>query len=708
VRKKKIIQTLGLTERVKKFAPRRTTPGMVSVKPNPEQEPLMPPVSNWVRPSELPTLEGVEEFALDIETVDNGIRDGRGPGWAYKMGHVAGVGIAWRTGSSMQSIYVPVSHPDSDNFDKAQVASWLKDVTRKRRVVMFNAGYDLGWLNTDMGIPLPPVIDDASCAAFLVDENRDDLSLDGVCAWRGVPGKDLAHLREAAIAYGYPANKAVANIGRLPARYAGIYGAQDPASTLLVMEDLRLELDKQELGQAYKTEMRLIPLVHAMRSRGIRVDTDRAVEFQSALVKRYERTLKDLGDLLGMNVGLDDVRSHKWLQRTFSARGINATNFDKNWMRRSQDPFTRMVAEIRQCADMAEKFVGTYILDFAHNGRIHATINQWLYEEGGTRSHRLSYADPPLQQAPSRPEPFDGWPLTGENATEYRSCFLPEEGDLWFGPDYSQQEYRHIVADAEKLGCEKADIAAQKYRDDPNTDFHNLVVELTGLQRRHAKDCNFAKSYGAGVPKFAGMTGKTIEEAGHIMGVYDKELPFVRQLSDRCQNAAERRGYIRMFDGARSHFDRWEVSWLPKEDFARGLTEGFSMNACDYEEARERQKMREHPWFGKKLKRAHVHKAMNRRIQGNAARQMKLAMAICGEEGLVPLLQMHDELPFSLPPTAEGERKAKRIVEIMRTCYTCSVPFLVDAEWGTTWGDAKHGSIADALGKAKTRQLVDA
>jgi DNA polymerase I-like protein with 3'-5' exonuclease and polymerase domains len=661
------------------------------IAPSPDQEPLMPPTTDWVRPTELPALTGVEEIGLDTETVDQGLADGRGPGWAFKHGHVAGVGIAWRQGAEVHKIYIPVQHPDTDNFPKAQVAAWLTDITQSKRVVMFNAGYDIGWLKADMGVPIPPVIDDASCAAFLVDENRDDMSLDGVCHWQGVEGKDLRRLHEAAAAYGYSAKEAVANIGKLPARYAAEYGAQDPASTLLVMDKLRVEVVKQGLQKAYETEMRLVPLMHAMRQRGIRIDIDRATQFQERLHAQAARALADLTDRLKMKIGIDDVRSHLWLKKTFAMENVpvetrgGKPTFDRDWMRRSQHWLPRLVAEARQCMDMADKFVGTYLLDFANAGRVHAAVNQWKFEEGGTRSHRLSYADPPLQQAPSRGEAFDGWPLTQEFATEYRSCFLPEEGQLWFSPDYSQQEYRHIVADSEVLKLEKADMAAQMYRDDPKTDFHNLVMNLTGLPRYNAKACNFAKAFGAGVPKFAEMISRPIKEAAEIMGTYDAEMPFVKQLAERCQWLAGERGFIRLCDGARSHFESYEAG-ISKEEKARGYAEGFRMSACSKAEAKERQDIEGHPWRGQRLKRAFTHKAMNRRIQGSAARQMKMAMAQCWDEGLVPLLQMHDELSFSLDNEAHGER----VVEIMRTVYQCSVPFLVDADWGRTWGDAKY------------------
>ena len=183
---------------------------------------------------------------------------------------------------------------------------------------------------------------------------------------------------------------------------------------------------------------------------------------------------------------------------------------------------------------------------------------------------------------------------------------------------------------------------------------------------------------------------KPLVEAEEIMGKYDVELPFVRLLGRKCEELAQTRGYIKLLDGARCHFDLWEASWLSKDERSRGYAWNFRMAPCSLEEARERQRQtigeHAHPWKTARLKRAFTHKAMNRRIQGNAARQTKMAMASCWEEGLVPMLQMHDELCFSLTSPEAGDR----IAEIMRSVYTCSVPFLVDQEWGVTWGGAKH------------------
>ena len=49
----------------------------------------------------------------------------------------------------------------------------------------------------------------------------------------------------------------------------------------------------------------------------------------------------------------------------------------------------------------------------------------------------------------------------------------------------------------------KGEEAAKAYRNDPDTDFHKLVGEMTGLDRDTAKTANFAKGYGSGVATFS-------------------------------------------------------------------------------------------------------------------------------------------------------------------------------------------------------------
>ena len=187
-------------------------------------------------------------------------------------------------------------------------------------------------------------------------------------------------------------------------------------------------------------------------------------------------------------------------------------------------------------------------------------------EDGGTKSFRFSYSNPPLQQMPSRDKELG--PLI-------RNVFLPEEGEVWCKPDISQQEFRFVVHHAVLRNLPGAKEAAEHYRSNPNADYHAIVAEMTGLDRDLAKAVNFAKIYGAGPKKFAEMIGKPLSEARAIIAQYDSRLPFVARLSRICQDEAVERGYTVLYDGARRHWDRYEAAYV----YAKGA------GPCSYEEA---------------------------------------------------------------------------------------------------------------------------
>ena len=159
-----------------------------------EQMPLIVPESDWVRPAELPDLPamGVRLVAEDLETKDEGLARGRGPGWATRAGHICGIAMAWDGGS----LYVPLAHPDTDCFDRDAVTRWLAHVHAKCEMVYQNGGYDLGWQLAELGLPAPAVVHDAIAAAVMIDENRLSYKLDDLCRWQGLPGKDERVLEE--------------------------------------------------------------------------------------------------------------------------------------------------------------------------------------------------------------------------------------------------------------------------------------------------------------------------------------------------------------------------------------------------------------------------------------------------------------------------------------------------------------------------------
>lgn len=651
---------------------------------DPSQLPLFVPESDWQPITELPDLRGkVRELAFDTETRDISLSNGRGPGWVYNMGHVCGLSVAWQGGS----FYAPINHPDSFCFEKEQIKRWIIDHDKAGiRFIAHNFPYDMGWLHSDLQVPIIKIFDDTVAMTVMVDENRLSYALDNVAKWLGFEGKDERLLAEAAASYGFGSD-IKSNLWRLPARFVGPYAEADAIQTLNVARVLRKKIEEEDTKEAYQLEMDLIPMVLEMRRKGIKIDLELAERSRKNLISRRDAALRDLSDSLSHTVGMQEINSARHIEKWFTNLKIpfNRTpksgqgQFESEWMEKHQHWLPRKISEIRQLELAQSKFLQGFLLDYSHKGRIHASINQFRGEEGGTRSHRFSYSDPPLQQMYSR----GSTELKEELVSVIRGCFLPEDGEYWAAVDYSQQEFRLMVHFAELLKCNRSSFAGDMYRNNPSTDFHNLAAQMTKLPRSRAKDVNFAKAFGAGIKKFALMTEMSFDEAKTVMEQYDAELPFVKEAAQRCQRVAEQRGFIRLIDGARSHFEMWEPAYRnwDEEQVYRG-EEGVT--PCSLEEAEKRINNPKHPWKGR-LVRAFAHKAWNRLIQGSAARQTKRAMKLCWDEKLIPLLQMHDELDFSL----QNEKDGILIGELMRSAIKLTVPMKTDIEYGISWGSAR-------------------
>ena len=56
------------------------------------------------------------------------------------------------------------------------------------------------------------------------------------------------------------------------------------------------------------------------------------------------------------------------------------------------------------------------------------------------------------------------------------------------------------------------------------------------------------------------------------------------------------------------------------------------------------------------------------------------------DEGIVPHIQVHDELDFSI----ESPEQIEKIKDIMESCVELAVPIKVDVDLGPNWGDAKE------------------
>ena len=327
---------------------------------------------------------------------------------------------------------------------------------------------------------MPPAerLEEIDALATMVDENRRRYSLDALCAWRGFPGKDETLLLEGCNALGLmPARKRKgfkpqSVLWQLPAHLVGPYAETDAIRTLELFESLNPVLDREGTRDAYRLEIDLLPMVHQMRRRGIRVDISAAEQARDLLFRRRDAVLTQISEKLDASVGMDEINGRKWLISTFDRLDIRYPLTEKGnpsfkrgkrgWMQHSSHWLPPLIAAADTFDQYGNNFLQTQILGHIENGRVYGEIHPHRSDFGGTRSLRFSYSHPPLQQMPKHDE---------ELAPLIRSVFLPEEGETWASCDYSQQEFRLLVHYAVRHKLTGATAVRDRYVNDPNPTF---------------------------------------------------------------------------------------------------------------------------------------------------------------------------------------------------------------------------------------------
>jgi DNA polymerase I-like protein with 3'-5' exonuclease and polymerase domains len=208
---------------------------------------------------------------------------------------------------------------------------------------------------------------------------------------------------------------------------------------------------------------------------------------------------------------------------------------------------------------------------------------------------------------------------------------------------------------------------ADAYRNNPDTDFHQMVADMAGIKRKAAKTIGLGLMYGMGKQKLANSLDLPLEEASELIGTFHSKVPFLRGTVDAVMRRIEHPasgGAIRTLLGRKCRFPLWE----PVQ---------YGVNkALPYEQAIMA--------YGQRIKRAGTYKGLNRLIQGSAADQTKAAMVALHKAGFKLLLQVHDEVAISVDTVEE----AREAANVMANAVNLEVPSRVDVETGPSWGEA--------------------
>lgn len=241
------------------------------------------------------------------------------------------------------------------------------------------------------------------------------------------------------------------------------------------------------------------------------------------------------------------------------------------------------------------------------------------------------------------------------NGVEYsfpkltRALFTASKGCVFGKIDYGQIEYRLIC----NIACGKSgEEVREQYRKNPHLDFHQYVVDLTGLSRKYAKNMSFGVSFGMGLPSMAENFGWTMEHAEEIAEAYHSKMPFVAPTLALVGDVAKERGYIKTVYGSHARL------LDPKKSYTM----------------------------------------LNRYTQGSGAECLKASIVQAYKEGVWKELKVantvHDELnmPY-LEPTEEKMIALYRMAEIMRTSVpNLRIPLEASPELGDNWASTKEVS----------------
>lgn len=331
----------------------------------------------------------------------------------------------------------------------------------------------------------------------------------------------------------------------------------------------------------------------------------------------------------------------------------NSPNLDKKYReaKREAYPEVALIDNWKKANDICSKILGEkYNRFYAKNFKGETCVKPQI-KTADTKTHRMSENMPNGQQIPSK----NGIKIHDDNGKEIeisfpkitRALFKASKGCVFGKIDYGQIEYRLIC----NIACGKSgEEVRRQYAKNPHLDFHQYVVDLTGLSRKYAKNMSFGISFGMGLPSMAENFGWTMEKAEEIAEAYHSKMPFVAPTLALVGDVAKERGYIKTVYGAR---------------------------------ARCKNKKKTYPF-------------LNRYTQEGGVECMKCAIRQSYEEGVFERLKtsnvVHDELNFPyLEPTEEQMIDLYRMAEIMRNAMpNLRVPLEASPELGDNWAETKE------------------
>ena len=582
--------------------------------------------------------------AIDIETHDPHLKEW-GPGSIRKDGYIIGIGC-----------YCPeLNINDFFTPHDLKIKELLADETITK--IFHNGVYDLDWImNGPDHLTVKGRCEDTMTRETLLDSYAFSYSLDACCQRRGVVGKNKGETIDEYWRQIGGKGKAVEHLKDIPFGIVGKYCRQDCRATYNLFIAQQPLLEAQNLLNANDIECRLYPLLMDMRKNGFRINMPELFRLGNQFQEEYDSGIRELEHTYGFTEGTLSLNAAKDLYKIWKQEGlpIEYTSTGKPSFAAAvlDDCHHSIAKQVKHLKGLikTQAFLNSWV-DLAQDSHLYPSFFPAKRDDGGTVTGRWSSQNPNLQQVPARED---------KHGEEIRSLFIPEEGCLLGAFDYKQIEYRVFTHFASGEGAVDAQ---RQFNENPNTDYHQMTIDLMGWgdlgkEGRHlAKNLNFGSIYGLGPKSFAVKfkqnllhnhperdPNNLLPVAQSLMNEYFRKVPFVKPTCNKIMEEGQRKGYVKTLSGRRQR--------MPLDNGA--------------------------------------YKLINYLIQGSAADLLKKGLVNAWERGVFKVLklhaQVHDEIVFSIPKTKEGYEACRTLYECMANAYQLRIPLGVDTEIGPDWG----------------------
>ena len=601
----------------------------------------------------------MDYVAVDIETKDPHLKIW-GPGSIRRDGCILGVGM-YSPGLNISGYFDPKK-------DREFISMIMNDpqVTK----IFHNGVYDLDWLcNGEDQFTWQGRIEDTMTRETLLDAYALSYSLDNCCIRHGLVGKNKGETIDEWWKQVGGKGKAVEHLDEVPRAVVAKYCVQDCKATYDLFVAQQPMLEEQKLLGINDIEAAVYPWLMETRKNGMIIDWKARTVLSDQLNDELDGLTRDFktkwGDI-NINSANDLARiwKHEGLPIEYTEKG--KPSFTAAILEDCDAPVAHQIKRMRMLKKLLGTFVDGQFVDLSYNGRLYPSLYPAKRSDAGTVTGRFSSQNPNGQNIPARGDKF---------GSEIRSLFIPEDGCLLGAFDFKQIEYRIFTHFASGPGAAEA---KQRFVNNPNTDYHQLTVDLMGWgdmpEGRHlAKNFNFGSIYGLSARSFAVKFKQNLIQAHPdadpdnlyplakmLMDEYYRKVTFVKPTCKAIENTAIKRGYVKTLGGRHQR-----------------LTPD-----------------------GK------VYKIVNYLIQGSAGDVFKKGVCVdAWKSGVWNVLKshmmVHDESVFSIPQTKEGYEACEELYRCMINGFKLTIPLGVDTEIGPDWGHCTMDNWNDFKNKFK-------